>query len=97
MKDKNFKNDNEQINNETFQTEDLISKTKNKILCEKLVICAGALSIANGVLSADLPFFYAGIIVGTAAFTALQCSQIEMEQLSNSNEKALLKTKYHNK
>lgn len=88
MKDRNLGNE---------QTEYLLNKEKNKMLCEKLVICAGALSLTNGVLSADLPFFYAGIVVGTAAFTALQCSQIEMDKLNNSNKKVLRHTFYHNK
>lgn len=96
MKEIKFTAKNEKVNNEILQTEDLTDHAKVKIICEKLVICGGALTLAHGILSADAPFFYAGIIVGTAAFTALQCSQLEMNKLNN-NKKVLLRTLYHNK
>ena len=92
---KDIKKENMQIN-EVEQTENLIRKEKNKILCEKLVIFGGALALTHGVLYANTFTFNAGIIIAVSAFTALQCSQIEKDNLSD-NKAFLLKIKYHNK
>ena len=96
MEDIKFTEENEKINNELLQTEDLKDHTKIKIICEKLVICGGALTLAHGILSADTSFFYASMIIETAAITALQCSKLEMDKLNN-NKKVLLRTFYHTK
>lgn len=94
MKTINFKE--EKVNNKNLLVEDLLENEKIKIMCEKLVICGGALTLAHGVLSADTPFFCAGLIIETAAITALQCSKLKTDRLNN-NKKTLLRTMYHNK
>lgn len=60
----------------------------------KIATFSGIITAGTGVLSKDANIFCAGIILGTAGITALEC---QMPKEKNPNKKTLIRTMYNNK
>ena len=74
--------------------ERMIEMDKKINMGGKIATFSGILTAGTGVLSKDVNIFCAGLILGTAGITALEC---QTPREKRPNKKILIRTMYNNK